>query len=163
MTTYDDAIGKAREIGREHGENAALAWWADYTPAAGKVIVSRMMAQTSVLQTFGGHLPRPDLSGEWADSLTPRSLAVFVGMPDLGPDDDTEMAEALNAVCDAYEEAFSQAVETAIRAACEQILEPRVPVAVCQTCGETVYPDDSYASGYRHATPGQIHGANVPQ
>lgn len=42
-----------------------------------------------------------------------------------------------------------------------EALEPRVPIAVCQTCGETVYPDVSYASGYRHAYPGALHGANV--
>lgn len=122
MTTYEEAIGKAREIGWEHGENAA-AWWEQEA----RVFLSSPPNMAMMLAGLDSgdpivldNLPAPDLSGEWTDGYTPQRLYVDCGgtmtraqdySDDIGAD-----------LCDAYEEAFSEAVETAVRAACESAL-----------------------------------------
>lgn len=118
MVTYDDAIDKAREIGGEHGENAA-AWWEQET----RVFLSSPPNVAMMIQGLDDgdpivldNLPAPDLSGEWADGYTPMILAnqTGVSLDNYG--------DWIDALCDAYENGFSEAVETAVRAACENAL-----------------------------------------
>ena len=55
-------------------------------------------------------IPAPDLSGQWADGLTPRGLLDWIG----ADPDSTRAAEAESDLCDAYEAAFSRAATDAI-------------------------------------------------
>lgn len=55
----------------------------------------------------------PDLSGEYADGMTPREVAKYVGlyhiagaMMDLTDEQAADYADTLNELCDEYEDAF---------------------------------------------------------
>lgn len=103
---------EAAKLGEEHARNAA-SWVVDgntkteFIPA-----VLRMMAEGD--PAVWDYLPAmPGLSGEWADGLTPRSLA-----EELGFDPDTMGDHYIDAMADAYEEAVSETFESR----CEEIL-----------------------------------------
>lgn len=134
QSAYDAAIAYAAERGRLAGENAA-GWWAQDTIGgrlsrattaadnARRILRGIADGDPAVLDT----LPAADLSGQWADTLTGPSLTAdalrAAGLPE--PSDDAltaERAELFTEVCDAYETAFSDAVESAIVDACKAIL-----------------------------------------
>lgn len=125
MSNYETAVAKAREIGREHGENAIADWFdgtVSYRPA---LLLDQVNGGGSWVDGNGGPdtnptLPAPDLSGEWADGYTPQRLYVDCGGTMTRAQDYSNDIGA--ALCDAYEAAFSDAVETAVRAACESAL-----------------------------------------
>lgn len=59
-----------------------------------------------------------DLSGQWADGYTPQALALDCA-PDNGYGPDSLERDALfSELCDAYEEAFTRAVEAEIVRVC---------------------------------------------
>lgn len=65
------------------------------------------------------YLPRrPDLSGEWADDLTPNSLARDI----LGGDLDDDDPEWIDAICDAWETGVSDTFDVE----CERILRAAI-------------------------------------
>lgn len=92
---------RAAEIGREHG-TAAAEFWARFVVAPPYYAQSGA-ARRAVLRDY----PRPDLSGEWAGTLTGPALCELVGETD--PD-------CFSDVCDAYERAYTAAVEEVARA-----------------------------------------------
>ena len=109
MTDYDHAIAKAAEIGAEHGHNAAT-WFETDNPAA----ILQMLEDGDPI--VYASLPQPDLSGQWADGYTPAQLSADTDM--YVAYDGSEPDEALSELCDAYEEAFSMAVEAEVGRVC---------------------------------------------
>lgn len=129
---YDAAIDYARKLGAEHGRNAA-EWWLQDTfggrvsprverMAAGPILRGIEDGDPAILDTF----PAPDLSGEWADTLTgPQLLAdAFADADPDHPADEAMFwhADAFTDLCDAYESAFSDAVTDAIETAARAVL-----------------------------------------
>jgi hypothetical protein len=116
MTTYDKAVAKAAEIGREHGTNAAGEWAPEFLAQSPTDAESRAQCvlEDGVQEAIDPDmLPAPDLSGEWADGYTVQQLLWDTGI-DLDPNeyDAGELA-------DAYELAFSEAVEAEIVRVCQ--------------------------------------------
>lgn len=117
-TAYDAAIRYATALGREDG--AAAASWAydGNTPREWYVAVRKGLADGD--PAILDQLPAPDLSGQWAGTLTG---------PDLVRDailasgaDGTTMQDAeeywFTDICDAYDDAFNDAVYADIERAC---------------------------------------------
>ncbi|MEV4575946.1 hypothetical protein AB0K16_22140 [Nonomuraea jabiensis] len=101
-----DIMTRARELGTDHGKEAA-AWYFDgNTPeyTYRRVLKGIEDGDPEVLDTFPTH----GLSGEMADGFSARDLEIALG---INPDDESE---DFGDVCDAYEEAFNTAVETEI-------------------------------------------------
>jgi len=117
MTDYDHAIAKAAEIGAEHGHNAAT-WFETDNPAA----ILQMLEDGDPIVYHA--LPHPDLSGQWADGYTPRQLAEDCGYPENPAGDNPSWGDVadhsagIDELCDAYEEAFSIAVEAEVDRVC---------------------------------------------
>lgn len=115
MTTTDTKVelymAGAREIGREHGRNAA-SWAADgNTTDEHRRNVLRMMDDGD--PEAYDYLPRvPNLSGEFADDPTPDSL-----FGDVVGENDTDMDadDLLDAICGAYEDGVSEVFGDACR------------------------------------------------
>ena len=96
-----DAIAQAKRDGRAAGLNAA-AWCIDgnTSDATCKAIADGLdSGDPAILDRFNV----PNLSGEWADSPTPHSLASEYGI------DAERRADALDEVCSAWENAASDA------------------------------------------------------
>lgn len=110
--TYEEAIDKATEIGREHGRNAASWFEAD---AWDRVLAGIRDGDPEILDM----LPTADLSGQWADGYTPTQLYEDATGGNWHADasfrnDWDANQEILNGLCDAYELGFSEAVEAEI-------------------------------------------------
>lgn len=114
---YDRAIAYAADLGATDGR-AAAGWYFDgnTSPDAYTAVLAGIEdGDPAVLDTF----PSADLSGQWADSLTGPALvrdALQSAGIDLDSDDavtDDSVAWD-NDICDAYESAFSTAVEDEI-------------------------------------------------
>lgn len=137
MDAYESALEYARTLGAEHGANAA-SWVIDgRTPAATarRILLGIDDGDPAVLDT----LPAPDLSGQWADSLTgPELTADALTAARLVHDGDTyarpyghapgacpvcDAWDAPGDIADAYESAFTMAAESAIVAACRAVLK----------------------------------------
>lgn len=106
-------VAEARELGRKHGRNAG-AWAADGNTTQEHIRGVLAMFEDGDPQAFD-YLPRmPNLSGEFADDLTPQRLYYEV----TGASDDYEADESTEALCDAYEEGVAETFE----ASCEETL-----------------------------------------
>jgi hypothetical protein len=125
---YARAIAYAAATGAQDGRSAA-GWYAQDT-YGGRVTRGAREAATAVLRGIADGdpamldgLPAPDLSGQWADTLTGPAL-VADALAAAGIPDADVMARASAApmpfvdwfsdVCDAYESAFSDAVTAEI-------------------------------------------------
>jgi hypothetical protein len=114
----DQAIAKAEKLGKEHGENAAQ--WVAQDSWGGRVASSRQSEENARAFLKGieegdpmimdSYTP-PNLSGEWADSMTPRSLIEEVTEGEI-----MVTEEEADAICQAYEteaaNGFWQELET---------------------------------------------------
>lgn len=119
MDTYEMAIEYARTEGTRAG-TAAASWVFDgNTPEEAYTAVLRGLddGDPAVYDT----LPYPDLSGEWADSLTgPQLVDDALSAAGVTVDDETgnpsrERMDWFTDICDAYETAFNDAVEDEVR------------------------------------------------
>lgn len=119
----------AYELGKDHAE-AAATWIADgNTDAEHCRAVLRLMEDGDPLAEQ--YMPqRPDLSGVWADSLTPRGLAYEIG------EDPDDLGDQLEGLCEEYEEAVSEHFEMA----CERELRKHVGPARATVPGPLVHP-----------------------
>ena len=105
-------VARAAELGTEHGENAA-SWLFDGNTDTATYVRFLLGVDEGDPEVLDA-LPSADLSGEWADGLTPASLANACGVPDC------DWALTVNApifglvedLCNAYETAFSDAVQS---------------------------------------------------
>ncbi len=120
-TAYAAAIAYATAEGTANGR-AAASWYFDgNTSDATRAVVLRGIedGDPAVLDTF----PAPDLSGQWADSLTGPQLvadALAAGMAGNSGAYDPA-GEWHDDIYDAYETAYSEAVEDAIGEAARNV------------------------------------------
>jgi len=100
----DQAIAKAEKLGKEHGESAAQ-WAIQYSwggrvsspqerEAAKAFLDGAEAGDPTILDSYNP----PNLSGEWADSMTPQRLieAVYDGGEELREGE-------VDVICEAYE------------------------------------------------------------
>lgn len=130
---YDAALAYAENLGREHGAGAA-GWYVQdaFGGRSGRSAVDDRAAAARILRGIEDgypeivdELPRADLSGQWAATLTGPELhadAVLAADVDVAQDAG-ETDEWFTDVCDAYENAYASAVEDAVSAAARSILE----------------------------------------
>jgi hypothetical protein len=121
--SYEQALAYARELGAEHGSNAA-SWVFDGNTTQEtyrRVLQGIEDGDPEILDS----LPAPDLSGQWAGELTSDELVR----------DSLELAAMLNwamgdamfatvygEICDAYEDAFSTAVQHEVERTAREML-----------------------------------------
>jgi hypothetical protein len=132
MTPYDRALAHAAAEGTRAGQNAA-GWYVmdtlggrvtgDVRPAARAILRGIEDGDPAVMDT----LPYPDLSGQWADTLTgPQLVTDALMAAGYAGAYATQWRDAgmdwLAPLCDAYESAFSTAVESAISTAAREVL-----------------------------------------
>jgi hypothetical protein len=121
---YAEMIEKAKELGKDAGTNAA-EWFIQETftksnqarQNAERLIEGINEVDPMVMDA----LPVCDLSGEWADSMTPERLWVEVAGREW--DDDSDSSDDLNELVDRYSEAFDDAVIDTVTAAAKRELE----------------------------------------
>jgi hypothetical protein len=114
----EKAIKEAESLGKYHGENAAQ--WVAQDSWGGRVASSRQSEENARAFLKGieegdpmimDSYTSPNLSGEWADSMTPRSLIEEVTQGEI-----MLTEEEADAVCQAYEtesaNGFWQELET---------------------------------------------------
>lgn len=136
MESYADAIQEAYRMGQQAGRNAA-SWAADGNTTqehARKVL--RMLADGN--PEAWDFLPNhPDLSGEWADDLTPNALAYSLGVDHL------ENMDAVEALSDAWEAGVSDT----FGATCEEELRKVWgPTEALEEIGVTVHVGPEWVS-----------------
>lgn len=121
--TYDEAETKMREAGAEHGRNAASWYFDGNTPLETYRTVARgiLDGDPEVMDT----LPNSPLSGEWADEPTPSSVFRDVLDLDLHAESSFWGPETTSELLDAYEEAFDEAVTSAVMRDCNIQLDGR--------------------------------------
>ena len=122
-----EAIQYATQLGKEEGTNAA-AWWqqdaiggratGDTKATAQRVLDGLDEGDPEIIDG----LPRPDLSGQWADTMSGPDL-IRRALDEAGLEED-EIDDAYDGeydgeICDAYENAFSQAVDDEVQRVCE--------------------------------------------
>lgn len=106
---------KAKRLGKDHGENAA-AWYVqdaidqtrDTVRASQTVLHGILDGDPEILDS----LPWADLSGQWADGMTPADV-----YDDLGilPERDSDDMEYIRIYEDSYNDAVVRYVETQCR------------------------------------------------
>ncbi len=119
MATYEAAMVRASEIGREHGESAAT-WFETDNHAA-----ILQMLEDGDPEVYDC-LPGPDLSGQWADGYSPRSLFEDSTGADAHAEaawDHDDYQFWLDALCAAYEAAFVDVVEAEVVRVCRYHLD----------------------------------------
>jgi hypothetical protein len=134
---YDAAIAEATRIGGEHGRNAA-EWWeqdviggrttGDPKPTARRVLDGMRNGDPMILDS----LPRPDLSGEWADGYTPANLVEDIEFKlDRAHEPDFDKYEdCTDDLCQAYEDVFIEVVWDRLIELMSDVLE------LCPVCGQ---------------------------
>lgn len=125
---YAAVLEDARRLGAEHGRNAA-SWWEQ--DAIGGRASSRVDTKETARRVLQGiddgdplildSLPNPNLSGEWADDMTPARLLAELGIEDT----DGPMLGGLADLCTEYEDAARLAVEDEIARLCKSHLRNR--------------------------------------
>lgn len=112
LVKVPDWHARAAELGRQAG-TAAASWYFDGNTDRAtyrKVWQGLLVGDSLVLDTF----TVPDLSGEWAGSETPQSLAAELG---IGHDGQM-MVDDVDVACELWESAAGEAYEAEIARAC---------------------------------------------
>lgn len=124
----DEVKRLAAELGAEHGEDAASSAADDLFGgrSTGKVAMRAAIVLEAIKDgdpRLDEFMPRPDLSGEWADSFTVERLADELSIP-YGSDDDAELfVELLNEAADEYERAYRDAAEDELARQARQAMD----------------------------------------
>lgn len=118
MSIQQDTFEReAYALGCEHAQSAAT-WTVDGNTASEHVERIARMFDDGDPALFDYLPPRPDLSGQWADGLTQRSLVEQVtGLS--GHAEATWNMDAYDAVCGAICEAYERGVSDTFEQACE--------------------------------------------
>lgn len=106
-------------IGAEHGNNAASYLFDGNTTTETYRAFAAGLADGD--PEYLNRIPVPDLSGQWADGYTSRQLLADVG----GNDGDAAFYgnELMDPLCEAYEQAFTQAAQDAVERVCRAHLQ----------------------------------------
>lgn len=122
----DEALDAARQLGTEHGKNAA-AWWEQDAIGGRSSGDVKITASTVLKGLEDGYpeildaLPHADLSGQWADGMTPQILAEECDVPNEALETDAG-ADFLDLLCCTYKAAFNLAAQDAVETACIAVL-----------------------------------------
>lgn len=121
MDKYERAIEYARELGAQHGRKAAS--WLDIDESnAARILAGITDGDPAIMDI----LPSPDLSGQWADSLTGPELVSdawdAAGVSRGTVKGDPTFDAAFSDICDAYEVAFSEHAQYATEDRCRYYL-----------------------------------------
>jgi hypothetical protein len=123
--TIETATKRAEQLGKEHGENAAE--WAAQDLWGGRFTGDAESAAREFLRMSEDGDPilwdrykAPDLSGEWADNMTPWRLMSHCFDTE---DDFAECADAEDEICLAYEDAATSAFWQRLEESAANILE----------------------------------------
>jgi hypothetical protein len=108
MTNFADMLRAAYELGANAAKNAA-SWSTDGNsdPSERARVLAMIIAGDG--EAFDYLPAQPNLSGEWADAPTPRSLAYEVGYEGID-------GEILDAISNAWETGAEEHFETACEA-----------------------------------------------
>ena len=124
---WSKLVEKTKTLGREAGKNAA-EWWQQDALGGRNTTPSRDIAEhaAKILAMYDDGDPllcdywpsAPDLSGEWADELTPARLYALLGVTWADDTDDMELCQAYeNAASDAMDDAVVSYLQDAVKAA----------------------------------------------
>jgi len=114
MEDFEKYEREAYELGAEHARIAAS--WVDGNTSHDAIVRVVAMLDAGDPEAYD-YLPRePNLSGEWADDLTPLRLVTEIAGDEIDPD------PIIDAVCEAYERGVSDTFEPE----CERILRAAV-------------------------------------
>jgi hypothetical protein len=105
-----EVIRKAKSLGADAGYSAAT-WCEIDERNAQRILTGFNDGDPEILD----HFKLPDLSGEWADSPTPRSLAADIGIEDED--------ERLDDACTAWEDAVSESFWNEVQRRCKFYME----------------------------------------
>lgn len=111
----------AYALGREHGHSAAT-WEEIDDPDTARAILRGIEDGDPAIYD---RLPSPDLSGEWAGSMTGPDLfriACDESTDSLDPDDPDTFDALFMDVCDAYDTGFYEASEAEVVRMCQHVL-----------------------------------------
>lgn len=103
-------LAAAKQLGQDHANNAA-SWTTDGNSdrdERGRVLEMLRAGDPAVWDYLP---PPPNLSGEWADELTPQSLATQIVGSDL--DNVEDESTLIDELCSAYEEGVDETFESA--------------------------------------------------
>lgn len=110
---YESALAAAIDLGKSEGQSAA-SWTFDGNTTEDtyrRILQGIDNGDPEILD----ELPAADLSGQWADGLTPRGLAEQAADAVDGIDASDLMGQTtLDHICDAYEVAFGDAVASEV-------------------------------------------------
>ena len=134
---FERALDYARELGAEHGQNAADWWEQDAIGGRSRAGTEQETARRVLQGIEDGDpeildsLPAPDLSGEWVDTLTGAQLVEDAVAHAWGISQDelrNQRPENLGGewadeICAAYETAFTDAAQDAVAEHCKRALE----------------------------------------
>lgn len=113
---------RAATLGEDHGRNVA-EWWVQENLTRGRNARDTAMAVLKGLEDGDPEvidsLPQPDLSGEWADSPTPETVAEWCGIIY----DHVEHVDLIQEICNSYDRGFLDAAADVITAACQAELD----------------------------------------
>lgn len=124
---YRALLDDARSLGEQHGRNAA-SWWeqdaiggrasGDTRAVARRVLRGINDGDPEILDS----LPCPNLSGEWADGMTPAELFAYL---DIEVPDDHEsdpFNQWSDEICSEYETGASQGAQDEVARLCKSHL-----------------------------------------
>lgn len=120
---FHSMTAEAAAIGAFHGRNSA-EWFLQETIGGHSSGSDEATARSLLKGIEDGDpgvldaLPAPDLSGQWADGYLPQHLAEDCGLDDQQDIDEWSRLEILRDLCDAYEDAFHEAVIATVSDAC---------------------------------------------
>ena len=92
----NEAMRDAKTIGYGDGQSAADTW-----------LNTEVANPQDITMAEWKYAPRADLSGQWADGMTPGVLAELVGWE---MESATEWADSIEELCDTYDEGFDRGV-----------------------------------------------------
>lgn len=124
---YDECKRTAVQLGSEAGQ-AAASWVFD-----GNTDDARYAAVLQAIKDCDGavldEIRTPNLSGEWADEMDAFRLGEMCRLTDAVPADSDGYSEALQELCDMWENAAAFAMQAELERQCLAHLG-------CQACGE---------------------------
>lgn len=118
----DTAVHRARELGKQHGSNAA-GWWIQDALTKNQHSAEQARTILRMEENCEAQFPTADLSGQWAEGPLPQDVLTHAfgtgGWDSYSPE---YKAEVDNEALNAYEQAFNDAARDECLNACRNEL-----------------------------------------
>lgn len=138
--TFQTLNARAYKLGHEHGQ-AAARWYWDRTDPNIEDYMKVLKGIEDGDPAITDSLPHADLSGQWADGMTPQKLYEEVEVPEAFLSiEQIAGIGLLDDLCDAYESGFNIAAEAEVRQQCTEYLERDVRIEM--ECNASIVPED---------------------